>query len=63
MSHYHAQRRVERMLDASQHWKDVALLSDGAVFAQEPVWTLSNLQDLEEYVIKQPDEGKVSMPQ
>lgn len=58
MSHYHAQRRVERMLDASQHWKDVALLSDGAVFAQEPVWTLSNLQDLEEYVIKQPDEGK-----
>ena len=58
MSHYHAQRRVERMLDASQHWKDVALLSDRAVFAQEPVWTLSNLQDLEEYVIKQPDEGK-----
>ena len=58
MSHYHAQRRVERMLDASQYWKDVALLSDGAVFAQEPVWTLSNLQDLEEYVIKQPDEGK-----
>ncbi len=58
MSHNHAQRRVERMLDASQHWKDVALLSDGSVFAQEPVWTLSNLQDLEEYVIKQPDEGK-----
>ena len=24
----------------------------------QPVWTLSNLQDLEEYVIKQPDEGK-----
>ncbi len=58
MSHNHAQRRVERMLDASQYWKDVALLSDGAVFAQEPVWILSNLQDLEEYVIKQPDEGK-----
>ena len=38
------------MLEASQHWKDVALLSDGAVFAQEPVWTLPYLQDLEGYI-------------
>ena len=38
------------MLDAGQHWKEVALLSDGAVFAQEPVWTLQYLQDLDEYV-------------
>ncbi len=36
------------MLDASQHWKEVALLSDGAVFAQEPVWTLPYLQDLKQ---------------
>ena len=48
------------MLDASQHWKEVALLSDGAVFAKEPVWTLPYLQDLKQYFIDQPDEGKDS---
>ena len=48
------------MLEASQHWKEVALLSDGAVFAQEPVWTLPYLQDLKQYFIDQPDEGKDS---
>ena len=39
MSRYHACGSHERMLEASQHWKEVALLSDGAVFAKEPVWT------------------------
>ena len=36
------------------------MLSDGAVFAQEPVWTLQYLQDLKQYFIDQPDEGKDS---
>ena len=53
MSRY-PQRSLERILKASQHWKEVALLSDGAVFAQEPVWTLPYLQDL----IEQTNEGK-----
>ncbi len=48
------------MLDAGQYWKEVALLSDGAVFAQEPVWTLPYLRDLEKCVIEQSDEGKGS---
>ena len=48
------------MLEASQHWKEVALLSDEAVFAQEPVWTLPYIQDLKRYFIDQPDEGKDS---
>ncbi len=48
------------MLEASRHWKEVALLSDEAVFAKKPVWTLPYFQDLEECVIKQPDEGKGS---
>ena len=60
MGHYHAQRSVERMLDASQLWKEVALLSDGAVFARKPVWTLPYLQDLKQYFIDQPEEGKDS---
>ncbi len=60
MSRYHACGSLERMLEASQHWKEVALLSDGAVFAKESVWTLPYLQDLKQYFIDQPDEGKDS---
>ena len=60
MSRYHFQRSLERMLEASQHWKEVILLSDGAVFARKPVWTLPYLQDLKQYFIDQPDEGKDS---
>ena len=60
MSRYHACGIHERMLEASQHWKEVALRSDGAVFAKEPVWTLPYLQDLKQYFIDQPDEGKDS---
>ena len=57
MSRYHADRSLKQILDAGQHWKEVALLSDEAVFAQEPVWTLPCLQDLKQYFIDQPDEG------
>ena len=57
MSRYHFQRSLERMLEASQHWKEVILLSDGAVFARKPVWTLPYLQDLKQHFIDQPDEG------
>ncbi len=57
MSRYHAHRSLERMLDVGQLWKEVNLLSDGAVFAQKPVWTLSYLQDLKQHFIDQPDEG------
>ena len=59
MSRYHPHRsNLEPTLDAAQHWKEVALLSDGAVFAQEPVWTLPYLQELKKYVIDNPDESK-----
>ena len=57
MSRCHAQRNLERLLDASQHWEEVALLSDGAIFAQKPVWTLPYLQDLKQHFIDQSDEG------
>lgn len=60
MSRYHACGSLERMLEASQHWQEAALLSDGAVFAKESVWTLPYLQDLKQYFIDQPDEGKDS---
>ncbi len=55
MSRYHPHRsNLEPTLDAAQHWKEVALLSDGAVFAQEPVWTLPYLQELKKYLIDNP---------
>ena len=57
MSRYHFQRNLEPILDASQLWKEVNLLSDGAVFARKPVWTLPYLQDLKQHFIDQPDEG------
>ena len=47
MSRYHAQRSLERMLEASQHWKEVALLSDGAIFAEEPVMDIAVSSRLE----------------
>ena len=58
MSRYHPHRSLEPMLDAAQRWKEVALLSDGAVFAQEPVWTLPYLQELKKYIIDNPFEGE-----
>ena len=58
MSRYHPHRSLEPMLNAAQHWKEVALLSDGAVFAQEPVWTLPYLRDLKKYIIDNPLEGE-----
>ena len=59
MSRYQPHRNIKPMLAAAtQHWKEVALLSDGAVFAQEPVWTLPHLQELKKYVIDNPDESK-----
>ena len=57
MSRYHFQRNLEPILNASQLWKEVNLLSDGAVFARKPVWTLPYLQDLKQHFIDQPDEG------
>lgn len=55
MSRYHhPQADTKPILDAAQHWKEVALLSDGAVFAQEPVWTLPYLQECKKYVIDNP---------
>ena len=58
MSRYHPNGSLKPMLDVAQHWKEVALLSDGAVFAQEPVWTLPYLQELKKYVLDNPDEGE-----
>ena len=54
MSRYNIEKLI---LDAGERWKKVALQSDGAVFAQEPVWTLPYLQDLKQHFIDQPDEG------
>ena len=55
MSRYHhPQADTKPILDAAQYWKEVALLSDGAVFAQEPVWTLPYLQECKKYVIDNP---------
>jgi len=48
---------VEPILGAAQHWKNVALLSDGSVFDGDPVWTLPNLAALDEYFINQPNDA------
>ena len=58
MSRYQPGRNLKLMLDVAQHWKEVALLSDGAVFAQEPVWTLPHLQECKKYVIDNPIVGE-----
>ena len=58
MSRYCDGRNMEPILNAAQHWKDVGLLSDGSVFDRGAIWTLSNLEVLDQYFVNQPDRGK-----
>ncbi len=54
MSRYNIEKLI---LNAGERWKKVALQSDKAVFAKEPVWKLSYLKNLEQYIINQSNVG------
>ena len=58
MSRYCGEKKVEPILRAAQHWKDVGLLSDSSVFDRGAVWALPNLEALDQHFVNQPDEGE-----
>lgn len=58
MSRYCGEKIVEPILRAAQHWKEVGLLSDSSVFDRGAVWTLPNLEALDQHFVNQPDEGE-----
>lgn len=40
----------EPILEAAERWKTTALISDGSIFANEPIWGLNYLEELESVV-------------
>jgi len=58
MSRYCGEKIVEPILRAAQHWKEVALRTDGSVFDAGALWSLPNLEALNRRFVNQPDEGE-----
>jgi len=58
MSRYCGEKKVEPILNAAQYWKKQGLLSDGSVFSTDDLWTLTHLEAMDKYFIKQVDEGE-----
>ena len=58
MSRYCVEKKVEPILLAAQHWKDVGLLSEGSVLTQGAVWTLHNLEALNQFFVSRLDKGE-----
>jgi MoxR-like ATPase len=51
---------LTEILDAADRWKTNCLLKDGSVFTEEPLWTLKNIDLLDQYFVQNPLEGKES---
>ena len=60
MSRYCPGSNSEPILRAAEHWKSVGLESDGSVFRNAALWTLSNFGDLEKHYVNQLDSGQGS---
>jgi hypothetical protein len=58
MSRYCGDKNAEPILNASEHWKQVGLLSDGSVFDAGQIWVLPHLDALDEYFINKLDLGE-----
>ena len=60
MSRYCGGINSAPILAAAEHWREAALLTDGSVFSDKPLWTLAGLESLETHFIQNPDEGQDS---
>ena len=58
MSRYCPGSDSEPILRAAEHWKSVALNSNGSVFEKGNVWTLANFEELEKRYVNQLDTGQ-----
>ncbi len=57
MSRFCGEKKVEPLFRAAQHWKEKSLLSNSSVIARGAIWTLSNLETLEQHFVNQSVEG------
>lgn len=58
MSRYCGEDRDPKLcLDAANHWRQQALLSNRSVLSDASVWHLPHLEALEQYFVNQLDEG------
>ena len=52
-------KNTKPILDAAQHWKKTALLSDRGIFeGREKIWSIRNFEVLNKNIIQNPREGK-----
>ena len=58
MSRYCGDRDSKATLEAAEHWRQNGLLNDGSIFGEKSLWKLEYLKALDQYFIRQPDEGK-----
>ena len=56
MSRFCGELDVSAVLDAGQHWRNSALRGDASVLGGERIWTLANLQELDNRFTNNPDE-------
>ncbi|MHC4143592.1 MAG: AAA family ATPase [Planctomycetota bacterium] len=52
MSRYHPQGISAQILQAADHWKNVALLSDKSVFREDSVWNAENFASLDRHFVQ-----------
>ncbi|MBK1735857.1 hypothetical protein CKO15_11325 [Halorhodospira abdelmalekii] len=57
MSRYSHRHDTTHLLTAAEHWKSTCLLEDGSLFCDKPLWTLTNLEELERSFTHNPIEG------
>jgi len=58
MSRYCGDRDSKATLEASEHWKQNALLTDGSIFTDKSLWKLEHLEALDKYFTQQPDDSE-----
>ena len=58
MSRFCGRKNSRPILEAAEHWRNVALLKGNSVFGQGQLWTEPHLREIDRYFVQQPDLGK-----
>jgi hypothetical protein len=55
MSRYSGRDNATRILEAADYWRTRAIDADGAVFVDEPLWIVANLEAIDRHYVQQLD--------
>ena len=58
MARYNPHRDAAPIFRAAEHWKRVALESDGSVFSDASLWTTENIDQIDQYFVQRLDMGE-----